>query len=371
MHICMVVFGDLRFDFRVFREATALRQAGHRVSLVASSFATGPLPGWEAFPVRTIPVDRSRSLRRIYPRFWQRAWRILAELRADAYHAHDLDALWPAAKAARRWGVPLVYDSHELWTGQSSLVGRPLVRGVWAALERRLVRNVDRTIAVSPGVAHILKDRYRLEHVLVVRNLPPYRPPVPGDRIRAELGLAAGRPVVLYQGGFLTENGLSEQIEAVAGLDGPAFVLIGSGPTEDALRNQVLRNGLRDKVYFLPRVPFAELHSYTCSADVGLCLIKGVGMSFYLSLPNKLFEYMMAGLPVLASDFPEMRAVVDDTRAGQLVDPQDGPAVREHLHHLLTDREQQQAFRRAALEAAQRYCWEREAPALVNLYAGL
>lgn len=372
MHISMAVFGDLRFDYRVFREAQCLCQAGHRVSIVSSAFDPAPLQGWGKVELHLIPIDRSGSLRLTYPHFWRQARKLLLAARADAYHAHDLDALWPAAAAARRFDVPLIYDSHEYWTEQSSLVTRPAIRHFWALLESRLIRRVHRTIAVSTSIARSLQEQYGLEEVVVVRNLPLYRSPVPSDRIRAELGLAADRRVVLYQGGFLTDNGLAEQIDAFGGLgEDLAFVLVGDGPRETALKAQVRERGLGDRVYFIPRVPFAELHSYTCSADLGLCLIKGTGRSFYYSLPNKLFEYLMAGLPVLASDFPDMRAVIEESAAGLVANPNDPEEIRAQIQGFFADPARAPAYRQAALAAARRYNWEQEAPRLLAVYAGL
>ena len=372
MHICMVVFSDLNFDYRVYREATSLHQAGHCISIVAPEFGTASLQGWDDFEIHQIPLDPARSLRLLYPLFWHRSHRHLRALRADAYHAHDLDTLWPAARAARSGNVPLIYDSHEFWTEQSSLVQRPSIRAFWAHLEQRLVKQADRTISVSASIAQALQERYQLEKVTVLRNLPLYRAPVESQRIHVELDLGPDRKILLYQGGFLTENGLAEQIETMADLDDAmAFVLIGDGPCEAALKAQVLQAGLQEKVYFIPRVPFRQLHSYTCAADVGLCLIKGTGKSFYYSMPNKLFEYMMAGLPVLASDFPEMRAVIQDSGAGEVVDPQDVPAIRGCIRDLLGDPARIQAYSKAALQAAHRYNWEQEACKLTRLYASL
>ena len=371
MHIVMIVFGDLRFDYRVFREATTLQRAGHRISLVASAFSPEPLQGWDDFAVHAINVDRTRSLRLTYPTFWHRAYQLLISLDADAYHAHDLDTLWPAARAAKRRDVPLVYDSHEFWTEQSSLVDRSAIRTFWALLERRLIQRANRVIAVSPSIAKALEQRYGLEDIAVLRNLPHFKEPVDSDLIRTELQLATDRPIVLYQGGFLTDNGLSEQIEAAAGFSKAALVLIGDGPNEGLLKTQVAQSGLENRVYFIPRVPFHQLHAYTCSADLGLCLIKGAGKSFYYSMPNKLFEYLIAGLPVLASNFPEMRSVVDATGAGEAVDPQDVTAIRDCVERLLADAELRQQYANAARQAARHYNWERESRHLTELYAAL
>ena len=128
--------------------------------------------------------------------------------------------------------------------------------------------------------------------------------------------------------------------------------MIGDGRCEAALKAQVQQAGLKEKVYFIPRVPFGELHNYTCAADLGLCLIKGTGKSFYYSMPNKMFEYMMAGLPVLASDFPEMRSVVQASGAGQVVDPQNIEAIRQCIQGLLDEPTRIQQYGEAALRAA-------------------
>lgn len=371
MRICMVAFTDLHYDYRIYREATSLRRAGHQVAIVASSFNSTPLEGWDDFEIHLIPVDRSRSLRRLYPFFWRRAYSLLLAAGPDAYHAHDLDALWPAVRAARRLDRPLVYDSHEFWIEQSSLVDRPLMRSCWSLLERQLIKRVKCVITVSESIAHDLGERYQLDEVVVLRNLPLFREKVQSNLIRETLNLPADRPIVLYQGGFLTENGLREQIQVAAEFDRAALVLIGGGPNEEALREQVRAGDLGDKVFFIPRVPFHQLHNYTCSADLGLCLIKGTGKSFCYSLPNKLFEYMMAGLPVLASDFPEMQRVIGETHAGATVDPTDVEAIRRQISVFLADPERRMACGQASLEAAQRYSWEREADQLIQLYATL
>ena len=371
MRICMVAFTDLHFDYRIYREATSLRRAGHEVVIIASAFTSAPLEGWDDFEIHLIPIDRSRSLRRLYPFFWQRAYPLLLAARPDAFHAHDLDALGPAVRSARRLDRPLVYDSHEFWIEQSSLVNRPLMRTFWSILEKRLIKRVDRVITVSTSIAESLHARYGLDKVVVLRNLPLFRKKVQSNRIRETLDLPADRPIVLYQGGFLTENGLREQIEAAADFGDAALVLIGDGPSEKALHQQVRDSGLQDRVFFIPRVPFHQLHSYTCSADLGLCLIKGTGKSFYYSLPNKLFEYMMAGLPVLASNFPEMQRVVQETQTGVTINPTDVIAIRQQVGELLADEQRRLAYGRACLDAAQHYHWEQEANQLTQLYSTL
>ena len=373
MRVCMVLFGDLRYDFRVYRQAAALRDAGLEVVLVTTDFG-GQLPAvWDEFELHKVRLDRSRSLRRTYPLFWLRAARLAASTGADVYHAHDLDALWPSARAAQRHGARLVYDSHELFVEQSSLVQRPGIRGFWRWLERRLIRRVDRVLTVSSAIAESLQRTYGLERPpVLIRNLPPYREPVAGDGLRQALGLVGDRePLVLYQGGFLTENGLADQITAMSRIEQGRLVLLGSGPTEASLRGLVAALGMDDRVHFLPRLPFPQLHPVTCGADLGLCVIRPTGNSFLWSMPNKLFEYLMAGLPVVAGDTPEIRRVIEETGAGVLVDPGDPEAIAEAIRELLTDLPRRRRMGEAALRSAERYCWEREIPRLLEVYEQL
>ena len=374
MHVCMVVFTELSSDFRVFRAATCLTEAGHRISIVAGSAEPGTLsPDWDRFDVHPIPVDRNGSLRLVYPKFWRQARREMIALHAHAYHAHDLDTLWPAAKAAARCDAALIYDSHELWTEQSAVTSRPAIRLLWNSLEARLIKRADAVIAVSPSIGRELEAQYKLaQAVAVVRNVPPFRPRVDGNRIRSELGVDAARPILLYQGGFLTDNGLAEQIAAMRFVREGVLVLLGGGPTEGLLRKQVSDSGLGDRVYFVPKVPFHALHEYTCSADIGLCLIKPSGRSFELSLPNKLFEYFMAGLPVLGSAGPEIRAIIEETGAGDVVtDVVDPEGIGRSIEQLIADASRRHSYRQAALSAAKQYNWEREAPRLSQVYESL
>ncbi len=372
MHICMVAFSDLRFDYRIFREALSLQKAGHKITIFSTAFDKKPLAGWGSIDTQLLQINRSQSLRKLYPMFWQWAFSRLKSINADVFHAHDLDALWPCAKAAKRLNKPLIYDSHEFWTEQSSLVNRPLIQGIWRRLEQHLVPQTHRMITVSQAIADSLSQKYPdAPSVTVLRNLPMYQSYENSSRIRAKLNISPDSPIVLYQGGFLFDNGLIEQIKAAKNFGNAVFVLIGSGPCEQKLKSLVEQEQLEEKVYFIDRVPFSELHSYTCSADLGLCLIKGSGKSFYHSLPNKLFEYMMAGLPIIASDFPEMKNVIQKTGAGATIDPTDVDSISLEVRNMLKNQDGLVRQHKSALSASKIYNWEKESSVLLQLYSEL
>ena len=373
MKICMVVFADLPFDYRVYREAYSLQKAGHDLTIISSDFRQEPLPQvWQSFDVRPIDIDRSQSLRVTYPRFWQIAGKIAREAHAEVYHAHDLDALWPASRAAACHDAILIYDSHELFCEQSSLAQRPAISFFWRRLERRLIKRARHVITVGNAIADRLHETYHLAHEpVVLRNVPIYKKPVASQYLQQQLRIGPGEPIALYQGGFLTDNGLAEQIQAMQFVEAGHLALVGSGPTEQGLRKLTEKLQLQERVHFLPRVPFQDLHHVTCSADLGLCVIKPSGRSFAWSMPNKLFEYMMAGLPVLAGDTPEIRRVVEATDAGLIVDPLDPLAIAAALTQLLQDPDGRDELASAARFAARRNCWEVESQKLLDLYTRL
>jgi glycosyltransferase involved in cell wall biosynthesis len=228
-------------------------------------------------------------------------------------------------------------------------------------------------MTVSAPIAADLQHRYSLaEKPTVVRNLPPWREAAPSRRLREALGLVGDpQPLALYQGGFLTDNGLLEVIDAMVCIDHGRLALLGGGPTEHLLRKRVQDSGLQDRVRFLPRVPFPELHEWTCGADIGVCVIKPSGDSFNWSLPNKLFEYFIAALPVLAGDTPQIRQVIEETGTGVVADSQDPEALAQALQNLFNDAARRLRFSAAARIAAQQYCWQQEAPRLLALYESL
>ncbi len=368
----MVAFSDLRFDYRIFREAHSLHRAGHAITIFSTAFDGQPLIGWEQMDVQLLRIDRSQSLRKLYPMFWHWAYKRLISVKADVFHAHDLDALWPCARAAKRLNKPLIYDSHEFWTQQSSLVNRPIIQSVWNQLERYLIPQVHRIITVSQTIAESLSDKYQVNiPITVLRNLPMYRPYKNSFLLHNKLDLSTDIPIVLYQGGFLTDNGLVEQIRAAKNFGDAVFVLIGGGPCEQELKSIVDNEGLRNKVYFIDRVPFSELHSYTCSANLGLCLIKGTGKSFYNSLPNKLFEYMMGGLPIIASNFPEMKNVIQKTGVGMTINPTDINAISFEVQNILKNKNELDRLHDSTIVASKIYNWEKESKVLIRLYSEL
>jgi glycosyltransferase involved in cell wall biosynthesis len=289
---------------------------------------------------------------------------------ARVWHCHDLNTLAVGVRAKRaRPGTRLVYDSHELATERSRM-GR---WGKWRAgrQERRGLRHTDERIWTTRTRAEYIVRRYGIPFPTLIHNVPERMEVKQGWDLRERLGIPADRRILLYQGSIQEFRGIEESIEAVTLLDRCVLVVIGYGYFRPVLENEVRRRGLQHRVYFFGPIPNDELLYYTASADVGLCVIRGQSLSYRWSMPNKLFEYMMAGIPIVASDFEEMGRVVREEEVGTVCDPDDPESIAAAVRAIVDDPEAEARFRAATRVAIGKYNWDEEEKKLLVLYRRL
>lgn len=286
---------------------------------------------------------------------------------ADVYHCHDLNTLWVGHRCKSRTGARLVYDSHELQTERSRM-GKWWKR--WATWnEKKWLPSADAVIVASPPwIDHLRTLHGSLPPISeVVINVPEEAEVVPRD-LRPELGLPPGTPLLLYQGSIQENRGIEPAIDAVELLDGVVLVVVGYGYYRHALEDLVQRRRLTERVRFYGPIPNDELLDWTASADVGLCNIVNSSLSYYTTLPNKLFEYMMAEVPILGSDSPGIGRVVAETATGEVVDPVDPQSLATATEKILAD---PTPYRAACRQASRRYNWTVESAKLISLYERL
>ena len=288
--------------------------AGPRVAVRVLAVAPGPGPG----------------------AFWRAHRAVRAAARstpAALYLASDLYTLPALAAAAQEHGGALVYDSRELYAALDSSHGRPWVSAVWRAVEQHFVRRADAVLTVGDAIADRLAQAYGIARPTVLYNAPPATARPDRGALAAALGLPDdGRTVVLYQGLFRPGRGLPALVEAARAVDAVRLVMIGEGALAGSLR--AAGSDLGDRLVLHPFVPPDRLATLTPGADLGACLIEPLTESLRLSLPNKLFEYLAAGVPVVASPLPEIRAVLG-RGAGVLADPSRPAAVADALRQSL------------------------------------
>jgi glycosyltransferase involved in cell wall biosynthesis len=330
MRIAMLLHKSIEHDSRVRREARALAEAGHEVMVLHLPRAPGGLEGeFDGFGVRS--VTPPAWVRERLPTIVYRAVFLLSfvgalcRIRPDAVHAHDAAMLLPGSIGAWITGSRLVYDSHEY------AAGVPYRDRGWAfaitLLERIVVPRCDAVITVSDGIAERLRLRYRLaKKPVVVRNLPDpsevddeFDPP----DLRGQLGIGTEASLVMHLGAVARDRGCESLILALGDVSDAHLLFLGADDDGYAagLRDLTASRGLEDRVHFRRSVPVPQVRAYARQADVGISLLEGTCENHRLALPNKVFEYAAAGVPVVVSDHQELRALIVDGVDGRTVDP--------------------------------------------------
>jgi glycosyltransferase involved in cell wall biosynthesis len=284
----------------------------------------------------------------------------------DLYYANDLDTLLAGYLLTRLHRARLIYDAHELYPDLAE-TSPDFYRFLLKKVEGYLARRADAVITVNDPIAEILQDRHRLERKpTVVLNCPPFQP-VP-ERVNASLPLYK----VLYHGLYLPGRNLEGLVLSMRYVENAQLYLRGYGMLEGTLRRIVDQNGLRDKVIFLAPVPMSELVPKAAEFDIGIVPYPGnpLNLNSYFCGPNKVFEYLMAGLALAVSDLPELRKIVDQYDVGIVFDP-DSPRDIARALAELTEESLQRMQANALAAARETFNFEREAEKLHRVIQGI
>lgn len=349
------VINDLVTDQRVHRHCLTLKGAGYDVLLIGRTHR-GSLPLTER-PYRThrmwLPFDRG-------PLFYASfnialLWHLLIR-RADLLLSNDLDTLMPNYIASRLKRGTLIYDSHEFFTEVPELMHRPRTRAVWEWLEGKIVPRLEHAFTVSPAIADAYRQKYgAVFHV--IRNLPLLRE-MPSTEPEQP-------PVILYQGAVNLGRGIDLAIRAMQHLDGAVLRIAGTGDVLEEMQQLARELNLSDRVQFLGRVPFDQLENITSKASIGLSIEEDLGLNYRFALPNKLFDYIHAGVPVLVSDLPAMRAIVEKNQVGEVLISRTPVHLAEQLKSML-NKEKQTVWRTNCRSAAMQLNWQIESETLIR-----
>lgn len=298
--VIISVTNDLSNEYRMHKTALWLIEQGYEVEIIGRKKKHSP-------PLTTQPYKTKRLLLPFEkgPLFYA-SYNLILLLtllfkKYDILLSVDLDTLLANFLAATLKRKRLIYDSHEYFTELPELVHRPKTKKIWLMLEKWIFPKLRYVYTVSPSIAQEYQKKYHVA-VKVVRNIPqknfiqlPFPSHIPNLRIRYN------KKILLYQGAINVGRGLEAIISAMSELD-YVLLLLGNGDILDNLKKTVIHQKLCEKVHFLGHIPVADLPYYTIQAHIGLCLLDtNMGKSYQYALPNKIFEYLYAGIPVLAT----------------------------------------------------------------------
>jgi glycosyltransferase involved in cell wall biosynthesis len=360
--VSLSVINDLVTDNRVHKVAVSLQKMGFEPVLIGRL-----LP--ESHDVnRDYRTHRMKLLFRkgamFYFEYNLRLFFYLLKAEIEVFVSNDLDTLPANFLASRIRRKPLIYDSHEYFTEVPELIGRPVVKAIWTWLEKIMVPRVDVAYTVCDSIAEVYSDLYKVDFK-VVRNLPVCFETEKAEHHEKPEGRSK---VILYQGALNLGRGVGTAIRAMQYLEGVELWLAGDGDLTSQLKELVVEMKLESKVKFLGRLPLHQLREVTRQADLGISLEEDLGLNYRFALPNKLFDYIQAGVPVLVSNLPEMRRIVERYRVGVIAETYQWKAVSELMKTALFDQEKRQVWNQNLPKAAKELCWENEEKVLKQLY---
>jgi glycosyltransferase involved in cell wall biosynthesis len=360
----------LTHESRVFKVTRSMVRLGfmNRVDVVGRQRAD--LPHVERLdPRRTIIRIKSNIPRNTIGRvlgFAGWSGRVLRRFRSGGYSViccHSLACLPVSYLLAKFNGASLIYEPHELET-ETSRVPRGPIRTISRWLERLFARKADSVIVVGQEIASWYRRELGLEKVSVVMNCPHRVDTSRSDLVRRAAGVSPSLPIFLYQGILSKNRGLEVAIAAFQGLEHEAvLVMLGYGPLADELKEHTSRF---PNVFVLPPIPPDDLLRWTASADFGLSLIEPISRSYEFCVPNKLFEYVMAQVPVLVSATTEQRRIVEDFGVGRVCPRLDPESVRNAVRTLIADGASK--YQPALARARDEFSWEGQEEVLKQVY---
>jgi glycosyltransferase involved in cell wall biosynthesis len=354
--IIISVTSDLATDQRVLKTANSCHKNGYDVLLVGRKLKNS-LPINTPFVVKRFRLLFNRSAL-FYAEYNIRLFFLLLFSRADIFLSNDTDTLLANYFASKIHRKKLVFDAHELFPEVPELTNRPKIKRIWEKIENRIFPKLKYSYTVCQSIANYYNLKYGTK-MQIVRNAPYYKEYMPTEK-----KLAFGqKKIILYQGALNVGRGLEWVINTMSFVENAMLVIIGDGDIQQQLEKQAKELNLSDKVVFLGKIPANELYEYTISANIGLCLLENRGLSYYFSLPNRIFDYIQARVPVLASDFPEISKIVKHYNTGKLIDNYAPEKLAETISKMLEKPIDTQHFANISKEL----CWENEEKILLKI----
>ena len=369
--VIISVISDLVTDQRVHKVSLTLQEVGHEVLLIGArrknSLPLQPRP----YRAERFPMIFQKKIF-FYGEFNLRLFFRLLFVRGDIFLGNDLDVMPAVWLAARMRGKPVVYDTHEYYLGMPELKGRPFVRKVWQQIEAFIFPRLRYIYTICDSFCELYRKDYGKE-LRSVRNVPYRRlantePPLPPE---IESRLPRDKSFLLFQGaGINPERGVEELVMAMPYLDPARFhlVIVGSGDIFPLIEKMVADKGLSDRITLLPKLPFEMLRSVTRRAHLGLSLDKPTNINHIYGLPNKIFDYLHSGVPVLVSRLVELEKIVTTYQVGGFIDNHEPAHIASRIEEILKDTATMERWRLNTEKVRNDLNWESEGRIIVEIF---
>jgi len=366
--VVVSVTNDLVSDQRVYKVCTTLSTMDFDILLIGRK-----LP-------HSLDIDRKYKTIRMkllfnkgflfYAEYSIRLFFKLFFLKKDILLSNDLDTLLPNFLISKIFKKKLIYDSHELFTEIPELLDRPKVQEVWQSIEKYIFPKLKNVYTVSKSIASVYKAKYNI-NVKVVRNIAPalHNKAIDFEFAKREKG---NKKMLILQGsGINMDRGAEEAVKMMQYLDNTLLLIIGSGDVFSKLKEIVNELGLNEKVRIKNRMKYEELMEFTKIADLGLSLDRGTNLNYEYSLPNKVFDYIQAEIPILVSNRKEIASLVLENNIGLVVHDLEPKKLAQEVRNILNDDVQIIKWKGNLAKVKRKYNWEKESQKLKTIFSNL
>ncbi len=362
--ITVSVTSDLVSDNRVHKVCSSLHKMGFEVLLIGRKKKNSqPLQRREYKAIRFKLLFEKGPL--FYACFNLRLFLLLLFSKTDILLANDLDTLTANFLASKIKNKPLVYDSHEYFTEVPELIDRPQVQKVWLRLEWWMLPKIKYAYTVCDSIAKVYNEKYGTVFE-VVRNMP-FASPKTENHVDTDNGIK----IILYQGAVNIGRGLEQAIRAMHHVENAKLAIAGDGDIKPQLEELAKKEGLQGKVVFTGRLSIDELAKLTPQTDLGLSIEEDLGLNYRFALPNKLFDYIQAQVPVLVTDLPEMAAIVKQYNIGGITASLAPVDLAEKMNEALFNENARRTWKGNLETAAKELVWENEEKTLEKIFGGI
>jgi glycosyltransferase involved in cell wall biosynthesis len=368
MVICHITINPIDYERRIQNQAGSASEAGYNVWIVAMGkpFEKNQEKKENYLLWRILtPYYRGGPLK-----FLHFNWKVVLFLfkkRPDIIHCHDLWVLPAAVLPAIFTKCKLIYDAHEYYPGLEIFTRNKIKKKIWILFEYLAITRVDILLTVSEPLAKLYREKYpRLKQTEVIRNLP--KKEIPKKKFNIPNLNPRYKKIILYQGHFRPGRGLENLIDSLPQVPEAQLVLIGGGELEEKLRRRIEKCQLKDRVIFAGYIATDQLISATACADLGIALFEPTSINYAYALPNKFFEYIMAGIPVLASNIDTFQTYIDEYKVGLTVDPFNVGEIANTINLMISNVERLNEWRKNTKEVSKKLNWEMESKKMNRIY---
>lgn len=359
--------GNIYFDTRSLNLINSLKEKSNSISAVGFEWRDHSKINTKQKEIKIYSLSKKKSSLFFYLKF---VFILLIELlssKANYFFAMDLYTLPFVVIVAKLKKGIVIYDARELFGFLAGLVEKDKIQSILRFIEKKFIGKASIVIATGEMDAEFLAKEYSLSNIVVLRNLPKYNKNFTQIDFRTELKIPGNKLILIYQGIVLHGRGLKIIFDALQNLkDKFHVVIVGDGEQLDFYKSLAESMKLSECVTFVGRIEQDKLLNYTSSADVGLSLIENVSLSYYYALPNKLFEYIMAEVPLLSSNLPQMQKIVENYSVGFVYDLEKNN-LNELLLKIYNEKEKLKELKINCAKASRELNWENEITNLLKL----